>query len=700
MKHFITLCLFILVSFAYQTTKAESFSSDTLIYSKVVQVLTAEKDTIKAISLLKESIKKNSDLASYCRLSEIYISKNTTTSKELAKYYINKGLEKYPGNISLKILSARVLENSFRNNAISEYEKILKQDSTCISALIGIARIKEDFYNIYYQSAFQDEETGRLLYMPELVTEDFNSAIHYYTLAAKYDATNFEPYLRISFLYERAQEPEKAIALLEEKIGQFSACEDAHLLLGMLYYKTYSISKAFSEFQKAISLMDKNEVEDFLFNSSKLVLETAFRDKYKLNDDNSLRELITYYWNSSDPLRLTDYNERLLEHIFRVAYANLHYGNKEKNIAGWKTDPGEAVLRYGEPLSVLAVRPYIDSNWKLILSNENIAYANINLSYVDASLLGNYRFTPETEQYISILRKTKPETYTPRFDGPKFNVVYDVLQFKNPQTYGEQKTDLYVSYALEVEDSLLHSDKYEIAHEYGLFIDNIHRKQMFKLKDSLNLLPAQRKLSLQDSLQSGKALVVNSIKASTKADTCLFDLEIMRNEDRGVAIERSKFNVKDFSKDNLQISDIVLSPYLDSKQSARTSITRGNISFLTNPTARFKKASDIFLYYEIYNLSLNKESVSDFEQSITMREYEGSSWIKRTFNSFLGTLGLKNNPKVMTLSSSNQMMDKDVQMYLKLDLSSFPKGMYILSVTLKDKSSKLETEAETPVILE
>ena len=48
--------------------------------------------------------------------------------------------------------------------------------------------------------------------------------------------------------------------------------KDAHLELGLLYYRSNQPDRAYVEFAKAILLMSKSEREDFTYNSAKILV--------------------------------------------------------------------------------------------------------------------------------------------------------------------------------------------------------------------------------------------------------------------------------------------------------------------------------------------------------------------------------------------------------------------------------------------
>ncbi|MDP6041558.1 MAG: GWxTD domain-containing protein [Candidatus Latescibacteria bacterium] len=53
------------------------------------------------------------------------------------------------------------------------------------------------------------------------------------------------------------------------------------------------------------------------------------------------------FWREQDPLFLTKYNERRLEHYARLAYANLRYSQPRRGVEGWKTNPGQTYIKFG-----------------------------------------------------------------------------------------------------------------------------------------------------------------------------------------------------------------------------------------------------------------------------------------------------------------------------------------------------------------
>lgn len=63
-------------------------------------------------------------------------------------------------------------------------------------------------------------------------------------------------------------------------------------------------------------------------------------------DERERLERFRDFWKKRDPTPNTERNENMEEYYYRISYANRKYGSL---IAGWKTDRGNVMVRFGEP---------------------------------------------------------------------------------------------------------------------------------------------------------------------------------------------------------------------------------------------------------------------------------------------------------------------------------------------------------------
>ena len=175
---------------------------------------------------------------------------------------------------------------------------------------------------------------------------------------------------------------------------------------------------------------------------------------------------------------------------------------------------------------------------------------------------------------------------------------------------------------------------------------------------------------------------INSLLVNLPPDSGILAFEIIRDTDNGVFANRTNFKIKKFSETKLDISDIILASEVD--KSNNLALKRKDLNLLPNPLNTFTSINQIFIYYEVYNLSFNDSSISNFEQRITISRIEENSNLENFFNSLLGVMGLGKDEKTLTLTTEYQAYEKDVPVYLQLDMNKYEKGDYKINIEIKD----------------
>lgn len=89
-----------------------------------------------------------------------------------------------------------------------------------------------------------------------------------------------------------------------------------------------------------------------MFQDLATVLPAVDEGPWAELDEAQQDSLRTAFWRQRNPLHLTDINERLLEHMARVATAELLFGEPDTGLRGWQTDRGQVLIRYGLPQEI------------------------------------------------------------------------------------------------------------------------------------------------------------------------------------------------------------------------------------------------------------------------------------------------------------------------------------------------------------
>ena len=661
-------------------------------------------DSAKAQYYFERSIDEEKTAPALFELSKILINKKTIRDRAKARELLQTAIFKEPKNIEYRLLMAALMEYYSSGLAFKEYENILEIDSSNVTALFQMGRIKEDVFDDYNKSVTQDDGSSPMLSLDDYAMGYFKESESYFKKILFIDSTNSQAILHLGSLYESAGKPEKAVPLLERLTRINPNNKDAYLYLGLMYYKTSNLDGAYDAYKNALVLMNEREKREFTFYSVKELIKPLFGDDFKNYTEPELEALIKLYWKVKNPLYLSRYNERLLEHYSRVAYADLHFSLKKRDEPGWKSDRGEVVLRYGEPINRIRFRPQIGTGGKHMTTKTKTdvwQYADMVFGFSDDFFNGDFQFVQQplsdsrmvsqyngdSFSYYKYVERVRNETYDPKFEGPKFNVPYEIVQFKDPR---ENKTDLFVNYGLSFADSFSKRNKFVNHHIAGLFLFSNFFQLISEKRDSILSLPLGNKIDIDDTT----SFVVNSLSMKVPADSGNFAFEIIRNIDKGVSSNHFKLVVRHFSNTNLNMSDIVLADNVDESNANHYSLRRGDISLLPNPLSIFSDKNKIFIYYEIYNLTPDSNGICNVEQQLTIRGKNDRSGIGKVLNSVLNIFSVGKDEQQVTLTSQYQFREKNPHVYFQLDMNKYEAGKYVLLLSINDKNTGKEIRGE------
>jgi len=718
---------------------AQTDTTKTKEYLKAVESL-QKKDTTSAITLFKESIEENEDALSYYKLAKIYSSDSKFQNFPKAYVYIKDALSGDKKNIEYKLLKAFLLEEIFysdplcktyRNDAISLYEDIAEEDSQCESAWFNLGRLNKEDYLKYMNSEYFSDLENRTKYEPppeyiyspiakykkglrgstlrgetydkfratlpkpilkytRIANQMFNKSEEAFLKSVEL-TKNAQSFCELLELYILSKNYNKGLELLNKFVSVASEPVQFYLDKGMINYLSGNVESSEKEFKKAFELMTKEERDLYTNYSFKKLLRPETADSLSAKDKEFVEKYFNKYMQDHDTLLLTDYNERLLEHFTRVTYSNIMFAVKRLNLTGWNTNRGEVVIRYGIPNQITRMRASINIDYHMELSEtETFYYPDKDFSFYDITRRGRYIFNDPTSDgtrvsqsrestidSIIVYREKKPEEYEPKLQGPIFNTPFAIYQF---QSNSPSRTDVYISYLINPKDSTTQKDFFENGYTTGIYLfDNNHNK-------------ITEKISKFPPLYSNSKLTINSLMLSSIPREGNIAFEILRKKDNGAFTYHDLFKVKRFPETDLSMSDLILC--FDAGRSEYPSyIKRKDTYLLPNPSNFFTQQMQMFIYYEINNLTLNTNSLTNFEQRITIQKKEEGGVI----NSLLSVVGLDKEGKKVSLTSKYQTQEKDPQMYLQLDMTKYELGEYVITVTIKDNVTGKETNNQTEV---
>ena len=420
----------------------------------------------EAETYFKSSIMKNKDAGSFYRLARLQLDKNTFNSRNESLENLKQASLREPENIEYRLAYASLLEEFAKQSALNEYMRIIKEYPWCAKAIVRLGNMKLAEYNEYKNSKkIGDESDPSLDFdLSAEVKNDYAEAEKFFLQALEIDSLDNDAFYGLSRLYENSGNEKKAIGFLNEIVQINPANKDAHLFLGMLYHQLGKAGKAGDEFAKALNLMSSFEREDFVYNSVVMLLKPIYEQQMEKLTKKEIESAIERFWKVSNPLLLSDINERLLEHYSRMAYANMYYSIPAKGIEGWKTDRGEVLIRYGIPKMKSRTRPLLTGGGTFYAKNDIWMYNGFSLTFDDYSMNGNYKLTWErapgrfnssprsNPMSFNLFEKMKKETiqiYEPK--GKQFNINKEIFCFKSLTDNRSGVYDAYLVYELPLQ---------------------------------------------------------------------------------------------------------------------------------------------------------------------------------------------------------------------------------------------------------
>ena len=95
--------------------------------------------------------------------------------------------------------------------------------------------------------------------------------------------------------------------------------------------------------------LSRGQLDD-IYNVVSIVMDKKEKRLYENSDDVGKRAVLTTFWERRDPDPDTQINEFKVEFYQRVQVANRDFGSESD--AGWKTDRGRILIKYGRPSNI------------------------------------------------------------------------------------------------------------------------------------------------------------------------------------------------------------------------------------------------------------------------------------------------------------------------------------------------------------
>ncbi len=471
---------------------------------------------------------------------------------------------------------------------------------------------------------------------------------------------------------------------------------DDLLVLGLCFWQTQEFDSASFAFREAIRLMDQDQVQRYLFPffSSK---------KPQIVDTSDVFILAERFWRKQDPNPATPVNERLVEHIARVAFADFHFSVPKLGTSGSMTTRGEVLIRYGFPkkwyfdpfgtgiVADEACLPvcygdrshYEDSRTvKDFASASDIDkpswiwdYDTFTLTFFDNFLNSDYDFaytTSDAEKY-AILTNRVSDFYKLAFKE-ETRVIVDAINLLD----NDGKPAIKINYAT---DSRVTQSKSRRLAEAKLLV------QAAILDTSYNQIEYRRSVELIRADSSVAPItpfpLISSLFFRSHKDARLVAISVESLENKAKGYATCAFMPRRL-EDDLSVSDIEV---------------RFTPSGPPNPSHAFRMDGKAYFRFQIYNASTDTSGAAEVNLDFRLERKENE---RGSFARLLGKLARRGKQQMIASFSTSyplRAIGSRIDHTLGLDLSKMEEGQYKFTLEVRDRKTARSTKSETDILV-
>ncbi len=662
--------------------KAEFYLNRGLIFLQ-------EDSLHQAISEFKKATSEDDHFAeAFHQLGLAYWKVNTLRSRMLADDALRRAVLLKPKSVRYRRDWAILLyKRTFVGTAEHQFKKILRQDSSDGRTHFYLGRINEESYFHFKRMVTELDTNTFLLSFRKFANEHRLKAVYHYRKAIKFCPDSTDAYHHLARILVEENQWSDVIRLCSTAAKRFPRWPDAHLLLGLAFHRLNEEKPAFENFRDGKKLLSVSDQK--IFDSLALVSTPKMAARFASADSTRKKRLELRFWRRKDPLFLTSYNERLLEHYARLVYADLRFGRPEKGIRGWNTDRGKVFVRFGEPLSRFHTRPWIETSIgagdPLHPSQADWRYPDFHLVFEDRYLNRRYDFawghTPGSD-YRSRFRQIiseKPDRYVPRFRGECLKPVARWWAYKSWTSDSTRLQFVAGIPAFQAPNVLSGKQDAAFSHlKMGIFILDSTAQFVQKLQRVVFLkanygetFGAPVYFLAQDSLK----IIPGNYRMS---------VEFLDEKTGSAGVIRTPIVVPKFPADSLALSDLLLARKIILSESPANAAWP-SMEVIPNFTVSYRRGEAIPLYYEIYNL--RKDAFCRTHFRILTKIQRKQSSLGKLMGQVLFLLRRKGGQGSISIGYTYEGKSSIERQFRILSLPQMTPGSYELRITVQDQVS-------------
>lgn len=438
-----------------------------------------------------------------------------------------------------------------------------------------------------------------------------------------------------------------------------------YLLLGLWHYAAGRDSAAAAAFQEGLRKSPPAFADHLRDVESLLRPDQA--EGYRDARPEGRRAAEELLWRRSDPLYLTGENERWLEHMARVVYADVMFEDPSEGPYGAATEPGIIYVRYGPPLRIWKVRRGSETASLMTPGGRWIFwnYSDSLPNFIFEKLLRWRHVSHGLSTYSKALeeesRKREPTTYRPTF-------AYVSLPLRVARFKGVTSPLEIDFYALVPAETLMSVRRDTVEAGLFLFAPTEHRT-VLERRVRFAATTRPRPLTFQVPLEEG--------------DSLFYSLEARPHTVRAAGVTRGSVAARPFPADRLSLSDLLLAERVEplvedprGRRDFRIAVVRTDTVPLGLPFA---------LYWEVYGLRPGADSLARYEVTLRVQGADEKGVLADILTFFGRALGLARREDLsLRWERTTPLTGDRSPEYVEVSLGARTPGRYRAIVEVRD----------------
>ena len=702
---------------------------DTLFQNAMEQVgVVSRKESIVAF---EEIISRDADYApAYNELAKLHLLDYSVNGRQRARQMIQKAIEQDHKNPAYQLTRAKIMwSQGFWEEALNQYEKVHPENTEALDG-IGMALV-------YEYLSMKDEVKARDRDFSGFAAKANREAEKVLLKSIQLNPVNQTPYYLLGMLYFESQRFADFQALMKDLKMHYPTDKNVLLFCGLAEYQAGEFNSAHQFYAKALEQMSLDERE--LMESIDLLVPQEDPDipVVQLPHDNISQsdELLTRnnFWKSQDPLYLSEFNERKMEHFGRMAYANLRFRRFSDDMEGWQTDMGKTYIKFGKfryrkSSSMRLVETWFYEQFKNFFTGNGTN----RWSFGGGFEIAGKRLSPsraasafdDTAAVANLFRREPGRNrniYPTRFEGRSDRVFLKTEQRYVDPYLNRKYTLPHLVAAFEERDSVRVELSYMIPKDRlkenpedgkvsfwdGVFLFDEYWDEVYNYRKSVNFaLPPPIPAENAAARHRNNHLLISRLLYVSKG-TYHFSVELLDQTSGAIGIARNEEQFL-YNQETFHLSDLLVASDIQTRNAFPEH--RDDLIITPNPVRTFSQSESIFIYLELYDLQRDNFGRSHYQISYTISKPEADTVSPELFMSqkVLDTLG-KTEIDINGRSQVHHIEAQDLQIeraqsdvirtvtanyegtrendftYLQIDVNQIPEGIYQLTVLAKDK---------------